>query len=86
MVDELTKLGRNVEAANWKSASDVCETGNDVWIGSGANILRGVRIGNGAVIGASSVVTKDVPAYAIVVGNPARVLRLRCKEEWIEHT
>ena len=70
--------------SNWQSASEVCETGNDVWIGSGANILRGVRIGDGAVIGASSVITKDVSPYAIVVGNPGRVLRLRCKEEWIE--
>ncbi|WP_010076466.1 CatB-related O-acetyltransferase [Clostridium cellulovorans] len=69
---------------NWKSASDECEIGNDVWIGAGANILRGVTIGNGAVIGASSVVTKDVPPYAIVVGNPAKIVRLRCKEEWIE--
>ncbi len=70
--------------SNWSSASEKCETENDVWIGSGATILRGVKVGNGAVIGAGSVVTKDVPPYAIVVGNPGRVLRLRCKEEWIE--
>lgn len=51
--------------------------GNDVWIGHGATILSGVTIGNGAVIGAMAVVTKDVSDYAIVAGNPARVVRKR---------
>ncbi len=51
--------------------------GNDVWIGSRAIILSGVSIGDGAVIGAGAVVARDIPAYAIAVGNPARVLRLR---------
>ncbi|MBL0225454.1 MAG: acyltransferase [Geobacteraceae bacterium] len=51
--------------------------GNDVWIGTRAIILPGVIIGDGAVIGAASVVTKDVPPYTIVGGNPAKVLRLR---------
>ena len=69
---------------NWGFVKKKCEIGHDVWIGASANILRGVSIGNGAVIGAASVVTRDVPPYAIVVGNPARVIRLRCKEEWIE--
>lgn len=50
--------------------------GNDVWIGSRVTILPGVHIGNGVIIGASSVVTKDVPDYVVVAGNPARV----CKE------
>lgn len=51
--------------------------GNDVWIGAAAIILKGVTIGDGAVVGAGSVVTKDVPARAIVVGNPARIVRYR---------
>jgi acetyltransferase-like isoleucine patch superfamily enzyme len=52
--------------------------GNDVWIGRNALILPHVRsIGNGAVIGAGAIVTKDVPAYAIVAGNPARIIRWR---------
>jgi len=46
--------------------------GDDAWIGFGATVLKGVTIGQGAVIGARSVVTKDVPAFTIVVGNPAR--------------
>lgn len=51
--------------------------GNDVWIGSHATILSGVQVGNGAVIAAGAVVTKDVPAYAVVGGVPAKVLKYR---------
>lgn len=51
--------------------------GNDVWIGTQAVVLRGVRIGNGAVIAAGAVVTKDVPDYAIVGGVPARIIKKR---------
>jgi acetyltransferase-like isoleucine patch superfamily enzyme len=51
--------------------------GHDVWIGAGATILSGVTIGHGAIIGAEALVTRDVPPYAIVGGNPARVLKLR---------
>jgi acetyltransferase-like isoleucine patch superfamily enzyme len=51
--------------------------GNDVWIGWNATILSGVTIGDGAVIGARAVVRKDVPPYAIALGNPARVARYR---------
>jgi acetyltransferase-like isoleucine patch superfamily enzyme len=46
----------------------------------GVNVLEGVRIGQGAVIGAGAVVTKDVPAYAVAVGVPARVVRMRGQE------
>ena len=55
--------------------------GNDVWIGDKVTILGGVHVGNGAVIGAGSVVTKDIPPYAIVGGNPARLIRYRFPEE-----
>lgn len=51
--------------------------GHDVWLGSGCLILSGVTIGHGAVVAARAVVTKDVPPYAIVGGNPAKTIRLR---------
>lgn len=57
--------------------------GNDVWIGARAIILDGVEIGNGSIIAAGAVVTKDVPAYAVVGGVPARVLRYRFSAEEI---
>lgn len=58
--------------------------GNDVWIGSDVCIMGGVTIHNGAVVAANSVVTKDVPPYAIVGGNPAKIIKYRCSEETIE--
>ena len=58
--------------------------GNDVWIGDNAFIRRGVRIGDGAVIGASAVVTRDVAPYAIMAGVPARLLRYRFDTQTIE--
>ncbi len=57
--------------------------GNDVWIGHGAFIKGGVTIGDGAVVGSMANVVSDVPPYAIVVGNPARVLRYRFPEDII---
>ncbi|MFN7965638.1 MAG: acyltransferase [Acidobacteriota bacterium] len=51
--------------------------GADVWLGARVIVLKGVRIGDGAVVGAGSVVTKDLPSGCIAVGNPARVLRVR---------
>lgn len=57
--------------------------GNDVWIGHGAFILPGVTIGDGAVIAAKAVVTKDVPPYAVVAGSPGRIKRYRFAEEQI---
>lgn len=57
--------------------------GNDVWIGQEATILPGVRIGDGAIIATKAVVTADVPAYAIVGGNPAQIIRKRFPDETI---
>jgi len=51
--------------------------GSNVWIGYGAQILRGVTVGDNSIVGAGSVVTKDVPANAVVAGTPARVIRMR---------
>ncbi len=58
--------------------------GNDVWIGHGSKILSGVSIGDGAIIGANSLVTRDIPPYAIAVGSPAKVIKYRFDEETIE--
>ena len=55
--------------------------GNDVWIGTRSIILPGVKIGNGVIIGAGAVVTKDVPPYAIVGGNPAKIIKFRKQDE-----
>ena len=59
--------------------------GNDVWIGTRATICAGVRIGNGAIVAAGSVVTRDVPPYAIVGGNPAKVIKYRFDEDTIKY-
>ena len=56
------------------------------WIGAGATILPGVCVGRHAVVGAGSVVTKDVPDYAVVVGNPARVVKMLDKERFSEES
>ena len=58
--------------------------GNDVWFGINSTILPGVNIGDGAIIGACSVVAKDVPPYSIVVGNPAKIVRYRFPDEIVE--
>ena len=58
--------------------------GNDVWTGRNVTIMAGVRIGNGAIIGAGAVVTKDIPDYAIAVGVPAKVIKYRFSDEVIE--
>lgn len=57
--------------------------GNDVWIGREARIMPGVTIGDGAVIGAHSVVASDIPPYTIAVGNPARVVKQRFDDETV---
>ncbi len=64
---------------DWRRSHRVT-LGHDVWLGHGVIVLPGVTIGTGAAIGAGAVVTKDVPPFAVAVGNPARVLRFRFPE------
>ena len=67
----------------WDKKGDII-IGNDVWIGYEALIMSGVTIGDGAIIGARAVVTKDVPPYTIVAGVPAKPIRRRFHDEVIE--
>ena len=62
---------------------EITSIGHDVWIGAGAFIKGGVKIGNGAIIGMGSIVTKDIPDYAIVAGNPAKIIKMRFPEKEI---
>jgi len=59
-----------------------CIIESDVWIGVDAIVLRGVRVGVGAVIAANAVVSRDVPDYAVVAGVPARIVKYRFDEDW----
>ncbi len=80
--------GRNIFGANLGNVEfspfKTTTIGNDVWIGNRALVLQGVNIGDGAIVGAGSVVTKDVEPYTIVAGNPAKVIRKRFDDETIE--
>lgn len=64
--------------------SPVCHIGNDVWIGTRAIIMDGVNVSDGAIVAAGSVVTKDVPPYAVVGGVPAKVIKYRFPQEMID--
>jgi len=76
------ELDRTQVAQSWDNKGDIV-VGNDVWIGYEAVILAGVTIGDGAIIGARAVVTKDVPPYTIVGGVPAKPIRKRFSNETI---
>lgn len=66
-----------------KTKGDVT-IGSDVWIGAEADILSGVKVGDGAVIGTRAIVAKNVPPYAVVVGNPSRVVKYRFEPSIVE--
>lgn len=82
--DEQTINGveKTVFFSNYKQKEGIT-IGNDVWIGMGAFILPGVKIGNGAVVAANAVVTNDVPDYAVVAGIPAKVIKIKYDVETI---
>ncbi|MDW7712459.1 MAG: CatB-related O-acetyltransferase [Deferrisomatales bacterium] len=78
--------------SGWEATQDAGEepsrgdtvVGNDVWLGYRSSVLPGVQVGDGAVVAALAVVAADVPPYAVVAGNPARVVRRRFPEEVVE--
>ncbi|MES2276351.1 MAG: CatB-related O-acetyltransferase [Bacteroidota bacterium] len=78
-----SKLKFNVEQC-YKEQKSGPIIGNDVWIGSHSIIMRGVEIGDGAIIGAGAIVTKNVPPFAIVAGCPAKVINYRFNQDVIE--
>lgn len=85
-------VGKHIKDSPWIGDEDYCFKGKslkirveeDTWIGFGAVILSGVTVGRGAIVAAGSVVTEDVPPYAIVGGNPARILSYRFEESQIQ--
>lgn len=77
------QLDKSQVASAWDNKGDIV-IGNDVWIGYEATILSGVEIGDGAIIGAKAVVTKDVPPYSVVGGVPAKQIKQRFDSETIQ--
>ena len=82
----IDQVGVPIALSEWvgdrpESPLDAVHIGNDVWIGAGAIVLGGVKIGKGAVVAAGAVVTRDVSAFAIVGGNPAREISRRFPDE-----
>lgn len=73
-----------IRADECKSAASPCRIGHDVWIGERAIIMDNVKIGTGAIIGTSSIVTKDVPPYAIVAGIPAKIINYRFDKKTVD--
>lgn len=81
-VEDLRQSGDPIANKDWSRVrSKPIVIGNKAWIGFGVTVLKGVTIGEGAVVGAMSVVTKDIPPYAIVAGNPARIIRINPSAE-----
>lgn len=75
-----TELDKNQFKGGFKQKQGI-SLGHDVWIGSGAYIMPGVKIGNGVTVAANSVVTKNIPDYAVVAGVPAKIVKMKCDEE-----
>ncbi len=89
-MDGISTYPFKVFGADWADASmNVVSKGdtiigNDVWIGNSVTLMQGITIGHGSIIGTNALVTKDVPPYSIVGGNPAQIIRKRFDEETIE--
>ncbi len=84
----------NIMGNGWEKATPSLEdlplkgdtvVGNDVWIGQSVTVMPGVHIGDGAIVAANSVVTKDIPAYCIAGGNPCKIIRKRFDDAFIQY-
>ena len=93
-INSITTYPFNIMGNGWeKSAPSLTDlklkgdtiVGNDVWIGQNVTVLPAVHIGDGAIIGANSIVAKDIPPYSVAVGNPCEVKRKRFDEDLIEY-
>lgn len=73
----------DIQKYTWEGINRKTVIGNDVWFGENVIVLNGAQIGNGVIAGAGSIITKDVPDYAVVVGNPARIIGYRFTQEQI---
>lgn len=81
-IKDYKATGDPLKNKNWKVVkSDKIVIEDKAWLGYGVTVLKGVRIGEGAVIGARSVVTHDIPAYSVAAGNPARVIKTIAEEK-----
>jgi acetyltransferase-like isoleucine patch superfamily enzyme len=76
--------GRAIPGSPRPYAEEGISIGHDVWVGQNAVLMGHITVGHGAIVGAFAVVAKDIPPYAIVVGNPARILRYRFDPETVE--
>lgn len=93
-MNSVTTYPFNIFGQGWEKFAPTLEqlplkgdtvVGNDVWIGQNVTIMPGVHIGDGAIIAANSVVTKDVPAYCVVGGNPSKIIRKRFDDTLIDY-
>ena len=93
-INSITTYPFNIMGNGWeKSAPSLTDlklkgdtiVGNDVWIGQNVTVMPAVHIGDGAIIGANSIVAKDIPPYSVAVGNPCEVKRKRFDEDLIEY-
>lgn len=93
-MNSVTTYPFNIMGHGWEKAAPTLQdlplkgdtiVGNDVWIGQNVTILPGVQVGDGAIIAANAVVTRDVPAYHIAGGNPAKVIKKRFDDDLIDH-
>lgn len=91
-MNSITTYPFNIMGSGWEKCTPKLEElpikgntiiGNDVWIGQNVTVMPGIHIGDGAIIAANSVVTKDIPAYHIAGGNPCKIIRKRFDDELI---